>query len=335
MITRVKLSSIRVYDLVDVVCLTDPDIGGVPDTGVDNTAAMALALTRQLPIIIPPGIFNMSPFTIPDGVNIFGYGPQSQLRLLNASNAIFITMGTRTRLNNLWIDGNKANQLGAALHAVSINNISTAKIDSCTIVNSLSDGINLTGSTTNNIEISSCDIRAFVGNGITVDQGMNITLDRNTCRLSDSIAFPGDGISLSPSNNIKTVTQVTITNCNTSNNVGRGLVLIGNGAQNVNNILVATHQSAANISHGIHLNSVTKCALTTCNATQNTQDGIRVEANSTFNRFSNCLSVNNLQFGIREVINGATPNNNGFTYNVNTGNANNTTTLVGGSSFTV
>lgn len=335
MITRVKGSTFSFKDNTSYISLTDPQIGAVGDGVTDNTTAINLAFTFNIPVFIPPGVFLTAGLILPSGASMFGVGTTSKLKLKTASNVPMLTCLGAIDFYNFQLDANKAGQLGSGLHGIILSNGLGAMIDSVKIINPLGDGININGASTVGVNISQVMISGFVKNGITVEAGIDISLDQCKCFSSDVLASPGDGISLAPTLVGALVAEVSISNCRARNNIGRGLSVLGFGSKNVSDVNVSGGSFSFNTSHGIHAFTSQAVTINGVNVKNNGGDGGRLEGDVQFSRVSECVFNANTGTCLREVTTGATPNNNGLIYNATFGNGSNTVVKVGASSFIV
>ena len=337
MITRVKLSSLSTQDFLGYVTFTD--ISGVAGDGVtDCSAGWVTAMALNVPLFIPPGTFLLTPSTMPANAVVFGTGKSSILKLKSSasgSSGPLLSVSSGVVLKELALDGNKVGQINNTCHGV----LAAGNIASCfqdlTIYNTYGDGINISGASTSGIKIINCDIYGFAKTGITVENGVNVLINNTNTYSSDPGANPGDGLAIAPIIGGAVINGVSITDCLSRNNVGRGVAVVGFGSKNVSNVTINGVQTANNNSHGIHLLTTQQVFVAGCVARNNAQDGIRLEGDVQNSRVSESCADTNTVFGIREIVAGSTPNLNGLVYNVAAGNGNNTITKVGASSFVI
>jgi hypothetical protein len=332
MVTRIKGAAFSASDNLGYISLADV---GYVDGVTDNTAVINTALATGTPLYIPAGTFICSPIVAPAGAVIFGAGPSSILKAKAASVTPLLTLGSNSRVRDLAIDGNKGTMVGSGIHGIAVINALNTILDSLFISNTLGDGINISGAATNGVKVITCDITGFVRNGITVQDGADITIAHTKTYSSDAVASPGDGISLAPTSAGASINVALITGCTSRNNVGRGISILGNAGKNVTNITVHGMKAISNTSHGFHVFTAQQVTAHGIICKSNGADGIRLEGDVVYCRVSESIADSNTSFGIREVTTGATPNNNGLIYNVSLGNSTNTITKVGAASFIV
>lgn len=335
MITRVKGSVFSLEDSFNFVSLTDPQIGAVGDGITDNTAAITFALTLGLPIFIPSGVFLTSGLIFPSDVILFGVGTASKLKLKTSSNTPLIQCSGNIDFSSFYLDANKSAQIGSGLHGIILSNGTGAVIDNIKVINSLGDGINITGSSTLGVNLSTVMISGATKNGITIEAGTDISLSQVKTFNSDAISSPGDGISLAPTSSGALISEVSISNCRSRNNTGRGLSIVGNGGRNVSDVNISGGSFSFNASHGIHVFTAQAVTINGVNIKNNSGDGGRLEGDVIYSRVSECVFNTNMGTCLREVTTGATPNFNGLIYNAAVGNGSNTVVKVGASSFIV
>ena len=331
MTTRVKGSVYSSVDTTGFICITDAPYLCVGDNVTDNTAALALAFSAGTPLLVPPGIFLATSLVIPSGTVIFGIGPDSVLKVKNATNTYFLDLWNVTNvcLQNFSINGNKTAQIGANNHAIRISAGSKHKLADLSISNTLGNGIYITGNAAK-IDISYPKITGYVASGIAIENASDVEIINPECYSSDALAFPGDGITLAPIIATDLVTRIQIAGGRLHHNVGRGLAAVGFGGKNVTDSSVTGTICDANTSHGIHLLTVKQIDVRGI-VSHNLGDGFRLEGDVT-----NCciagVSDTNTGFGCREVVAGSTPDYNTFIAVKSIGNGTNTVTKVGANS---
>lgn len=326
MITRVKLSSWHTQDSLGYVDIIDT--GCVGDGTTDNSAAFAVALAIGLPIYIPVGTFIIGPVTLAANSTLFGPGT---LKLKTASTGALLTLGSGTLIENVTLDGNKANVFGTTYHTLSIVNAVETIVRNVKCQSVAGDGININGTATEGVTVSGCSATNFTGNGFTWAAGNDVRFMNCKAYSSDTTAVPGDGFAIASTGN--SVSNGALVGCVAKSNSGRGFSFIGNGSKNVTGIAVSGCIAKSNISHGFHTLTAQRVLLDTCIATNNSGDGFRMEGDTQNCRLTNSGAFSNNAFGIRELTNVSTPNNNGFVYDMASGNSSDTITKVGASSF--
>lgn len=324
--TRVKLSSWNPSD--NLLFENIVNHGAVGDGTTDDTAALVAALFTGLPVFIPTGTFVINGIQPATTATIFGSGPLSILKVKDASNAagLYMNNSAGVTLQNLSIDGNKANQTGTSAHGVFVSN-SSVLLQNVYIYNTLGDGVHVEGAAASCL-LDNVQVNGFVRNGFCVESGTRISLSNCQAYSSDAAAFPGDGFALSPVNGGTSVTSITITNCRSSQNVGRGFAFIGYGSKNVYNVLARGCVATSNTVHGFHTTTVQRVRITESLAWANGGDGFRLEGDSQYNSVSG-IADSNTGYGFREVVSGSTPDYNKTPGLVTAGNGNNTITFVG------
>lgn len=331
MTTKVKKSSWDTKDNMGYVSLFDTGAKG--DGTTDDTAAFNAALATGKPVYIPPATFVIGSVTIPDNTVVFGHGSGSILRMKVVNNAPLLSVGSGVELENFAIDGNKTNQVSTDCHGVLVTSAAKTTIAKLTIYNTKGDGINVTGTGNNFVQIQECAITGTTKNGITVEAGKVVSIDTCYCAYSDAVASPGDGFSIS--SNGSTLNTVSLTGCIATNNSGRGFVIAGNTSKNVTDCSMSDCHALSNVSHGFHMLTTERDQLTTCTAKSNGGDGFRLEGDVQHSRLAINNAHNNGSYGIREVVAGSTPNYNGFIYSITRNNGNDTVTKVGANSTVV
>lgn len=335
MITKVKQTTLDVLNTLGYLPITDPSIGCIGDGVFDNTPKFTTALTLGIPLFIPSGIFLLTAVTIPSGCVLFGSGDKSVLKLKMGANTSFLTASGTCNFSNFKIDANKVGQIGSNLHGLIITNSIGTELYNLNITNALADCININGSSTNGISLIDCKVSGFTKNGCTVEAGSDIRINNLEAFSSDVLASPGDGISLAPIGAGSSITSVSVINCGSKNNVGRGISCVGFGGKNVQDVTITGNRCINNTSHGLHLFTVQGITVGNNIIKSNAGDGIRLEGDTQLCRVTSNICDSNTGFGAREVTTGSTPDFNGLIYNALIGNGNNTQTKLGASSFVV
>lgn len=331
MITRVKQSSWDAVDNLGYVSILDT--GAVGDGVTDCTTALTTALATGKPVYIPPGIFVTGSVSVPTNGTLFGHGAASVLKMKITNDAPLLSVGSGATLESFAIDGNKTNQVASDCHGILVTSAISTSLAKLTITNTKGDGINVTGTGTNFVQIQECKVTGFTRAGILVEAGKTVSIDTCYCAYSDAVASPGDGFSIS--SNGSTLNTVSLTGCLATNNNGRGFVLAGNTSKNVTDCSMSDCHAVSNVSHGFHMLTTERDQITTCTAKSNGGDGFRLEGDVQHSRLAINNAHNNGSFGIREVVAGSTPNYNGFIYSITRNNGNDTVTKVGANSTVV
>ena len=330
MVTRVKLSSWNSGDNLKYVSVID--YGAKGDGSADDTAAFVAALAVGSPVFVPAGTYIVSGISVPANVSMAGSGRASVIKLKSTSTLPVLSIGAGTDIKDLKIDGNKAAQT-VTCHGILATDAIQSSIENVTITNTKGDGINVTGTNTNYLQVTNCLITGFTKNGILVEAGKLVSIDTCYAGNSDAVASPGDGFSIA--SNGSTLNNISLVGCVSTGNVGRGYSIVGNTSKNVTDTSISDCHAFQNTSHGFHLLTTERDQLTTCTAKTNGGDGFRVEGDVQHCRLSLCNAHNNTGYGIREVTAGSTPNFNGFIYSITRNNGNDTVTKVGANSTVV
>lgn len=326
MVTRVKGSSILIADLLGAVSLND-----LGPQNTDVTAGINAALLANKPIIIPVGTWLFSGAVLPANAIVIGMGNKSILKLKDGGNAIGFSVGSNCLLKDFVYDGNKINQVGNSLHGFNIVDSVRSVLSGVSATNVKGSGFFVSG-TAAEVDIINCEATGYFESGIKVTAGLDISIINPSVHDSD-VAATGDGIALASNGN--TVTGVVINTAKIKDITGRGIALVGNGARNVSEVAIVAPRITNTTSHGIHAinaDSVTvQGGITkTCNG-----DGIRLEGDVQNCRVMVHTAHANTGYCIREVVQGTTPNNNGFIYSNVAGNGNNVVTKLGAASYVV
>jgi len=334
MITRVKGAAFSTQDNIGYISLGDTP-GAKGDGVVDNTSALTTALASGLPVYIPPGTWLISPIVVPVNSTIFGAGTKSILRLKSAVVGSMLTLGSGTSVHLLTIDGNKAGQASALNHGIAVVNAVDVKLGQLSIINTIGDGVNISGGSTVGTKIIDCNFTGFMKTGITVENGVLAYISGCHTDISDVLAIPGDGIALAPTIGGALIYGTIIQGCTSRNLAGRGIAVIGFGSKNVLDTTISGFATTVAGSHGIHLLNTQRVLIAGTSIRSCTGDGFRIEGDVVYCRISECVAYSNTGTSFREVVAGATPNNNGFIYNVSNNNGSDTVVKVGAQSFIV
>lgn len=307
------------------------NISNYVEPGNNITPALLTLLTAGIPVLIPFGTFIFTPFTLPANGVIFGQGDKSILKLAPLVNSIGITLSNNSMLRNLTIEGDKLNQVGTGLHTIQINGATGVKLIEVKTSNSKGDGLNITGSASN-IRLQNCTATGYLDSGVKVVSGNNIHIRDQVCTDSDNISM-GAGISLNSAG--VAISSVVILSPVCRNNAGNGIYIAGSGSRNVTDVLISEPNTSNNTNNGIYLLNAERVSIDAGLSVANGIDGVRLEGDVQFCRVNGIISKGNIQYSIREVAAGSTPNNNGFIYNTTAGNGTNAVTKLGASSFIV
>lgn len=300
--------------------------------GVTDAAPFILAtLTAGSVLYVPPGTFVSTGIVFPANSQVFGAGDKSVIKLKDGTNTPLVTLGSGSKLRNFRVDGNKANQTVSGSHGILVTAATDSHLEDVSVINAKGDGINVAGVSAG-VSIKNSIVTGCTVNGIRIESGSNIALLGCITHTSDAAAS-GDGIAVSSAG--LAVDKVTITGCISRANVGRGISMLGSGSRNVTGVTISNCNVSNNSSHGIHAINAEACSITGGSVTTNTLDGIRFEGDVQYCRVAGAIVRTNVVFGVREVISGSTPNNNGFTYIMTRANGNDVVTIVGGASFKI
>lgn len=334
MTTKVKGSSFTFQDNANYVNVIEAGAKG--DGTTDDTAAFNTALGTGLPVFVPAGTYIVQPITVPANSIVFGTGALSVIKLKAAQSSAALILGSGTVIRDVKIDGNKANQSTSTAHGISIVNAVMTQLHSVDIINTYGDGINISGASTVGVRIRGGSITGFLKNGVLVEAGTNILMTNLHVYSSDVVASPGDGISLAPTLGGASIGLVSIVDCISRSNAGKGIYIAGFGSKNVGNVSIKGALVSSNTGHGIHLITTQQIFIGDCISKSNGGDGFRLEGDTVYCRINGCMADGNTGFGMREIVAGSTPNNTTMYYNVALNNtAANTITKVGASSVVV
>lgn len=326
MITRVKGSSFNVLDIEGAVSLLD--LGPV---NTDITTALQAILTAGTPVIVPVGTWRFSTLTLPAGTIMYGLGPKSILKANDLANAINLTVGSNSVLQNFVIDGNKVNQVGSNFHGIDLTNAAGVRMLDVGCINHKGCSFNIAG-TASEIEIVGGYASGYTDSGFKVAAGNNISFI--ACRVASSdAAATGDAFAIA--SNGAAISGIIIDDAVVQTITGRGIALIGNGSKNVTDVSITNSRIQAPSSHGIHMINVDSANVIGGVTKAASGDGVRLEGDVQNCRIVTHISKSNVGFGMREIVSGSTPNFNGLIYSTLAGNGNNTITKVGASSYIV
>lgn len=314
MVTAARGSTWNTVTNLGFINVKDTPYGAVGDGTTNDTAAFVAALATGYPVYVPPGTYSVTTLSVASLATLFGCGPLSIIKLRNSTNAALLSLSGAAGvvLDNLSVDGNKANQTGAGVHGISILSASSGvDIREVYIYNTLGNGINVKGVSTD-ITITNGGINGFVGSGIVVEDALRVAINNPNIYSSDAAAYPGDGIALAPAAVGDLVTGVRITGGCIRSVVGRGVAAVGSGGQNVTNSSVTGTYIKSNTSHGVHILTAKQLTVSGVISTLNGGDGFRLEGNTIQSNIIGGIADTNTGYGAREVTSGSTPDYNGF-----------------------
>lgn len=309
MTNKVRASTLDLANILGIVSVKS--YGATGDGVTDDTTAINLALASGYSVLFPAGTYLVSPIVLAIGVNILGTGKDSVIKLKAASSSAVITCGGNNVVENLAINGNKSAQSGSGTHGIAISGSDTVLIANVFITDTLGSGVVISGAA-GNISVSQTEVTEFTVSGITITGGQKISVVDSSIYTSDVAAFPGDGISLSPSTTTDSITGVNLAGNTISGNLGRGIVLAGYNSQNVSANSIVNNVVVSNSSTGIYLGATTKNTLVGNVSKSNGNDGFKLEGNATYNTLTANVADTNGAYGFREVTLGSTPDYNKF-----------------------
>lgn len=324
MTTKVKGIAINLFDLLGAVSVQD-----MGPQNTDITSQVNTALAAGSPVFIPAGTWIIRNIILPAGSKLIGIGPQSILKLKDVINAVAITISGECYLSGFTLEGNKDNQAGGGFHGIEISGATNVIIDKVNVNNTKGSGFVVSGAS-DGVVFQNCQVSSYTDSGFKITRGTNITL--NTPRvLSSDAAATGEGIAILSDGNV--ISNINIINPIVSKAVNRGIAIIGNGGRNVQDVTITSPRINTSGSHNIHIMSTDTVMIFGGSVKASSGDGIRIEGDVINCRINSVSIKNNLGYGLREIINGASPNFNGYIYNVLAGNANNAPAKVGANSF--
>jgi parallel beta-helix repeat protein len=162
--------------------------GALGDGVADDTAAFALALAASPAVYVPPGVYLVDRLAVPAGASIRGAGRGSVLRLPSQTITddpdfggvlnVYGTPGTPITgvyISDLMIDGNRAGLTIAGttnalnIEAVDVKDAQRCTFHALTIVNAMSDGIDIDDSS--ECLVSACHLSDCGGFGVHMSNG--------------------------------------------------------------------------------------------------------------------------------------------------------------------
>lgn len=319
--------NLRNINLLDYANLRASD----NDWSASFVAALAVAVSTGYPLYIPGGVYPIAPVVIPDNTSIIGVGT---LKLMDGALGVLLTLGNKVNIFNLTLDGNNLAVFGGNWYPVSINSKNDITLKDVTILNALTDAVHISGVTSDHIRLSGVQISNFTGNGINITSGANIQITDSRIFDPTNAAAPGNGIALISDGN--PITDVTISNVTILRTKGEGIAVTGIGTRNVTDVTVNNVHVTGSALSGIRATFAERILISDSVFKSNTSDGVRLRGDVRFCRVSNCAAVNNTGVGMEEVVSGASPNNNTFSFNVLSGNVGGDTVIkVGAGSIVV
>lgn len=291
-------------------------------------AALVDVVSTGYPLLIPGGIYPVSPTVIPDGVTVFGIGT---LKLIDGAFGPLLTLGNNTLLQDITIDGNSSFVFGGNWYPIVIASKTGISLNDIKILNALTDGVHISGAGSTDIRISGVQISNFSGSGITITSGSDIQIAECRIKTPANAASPGHGIALL-SDGIA-ISDVSISQCHIRGAKGDGIGITGIGTRNITDVTIDNCHIFSSTFSGIRATFAERVLVSNSTCKNNLNDGIRLRGDVQFCRIANCSAVGNTSVGMEEVTSGASPNNNTFSFNVTSGNGNNTIIKVGSGSI--
>lgn len=157
--------------------------GAKGDGVTDDTAAFVAAIAAGSNIFVPAGTYLITGITLPSFKRMFGVGINSVLLLKAGSTqpAIRITNGDRARIEDLSINGNKANQT-LPLDGIAVKGSRTITIRNVSVSDARRYGIRVANSVAGTMSVidgcsvSSCGTFPISGGGIFWNKTSNLTI---------------------------------------------------------------------------------------------------------------------------------------------------------------
>lgn len=298
-----------------------------------QTAIDACATAGGGTVFIPKGIWNTGPLKLKTRVRIKGEGFGTMLRLVNGANDHLISLNNsqveQTQIENVWLDGNSANQSAGSWDVVNYDNtgynngnpfpsLGDPNHYMCrvSIVNGKRNGVYFAGtyqqSQLASVLVADCDVSSFYLDApdihlmgcVSRRSGLNgFYIAGNSSRLVNCKAFLSGRITASNGSGfyVATVSRIDMTHC----------------------------EAQDNRQHGFSLNTTEQTSLVGCRADRNGLGPEPVAGWAGDGIF--CFSVTNSRI---DLVSG--DRNEGgtrrqrWTYNCSTGNTGNLVTIVAG-----
>lgn len=275
--------------------------GGADPTGVSNSSPAIQAALNALPVqggavFIPPGTYSIgSLLTMPANSALIGAGSGTAgsgtvLKLANAVNTSMIAAGTSCRIQDLELNGNRANQTTGTGDAVDVHSVNSCIFSNLYIHDQFRRGIDFTSAQGH--LVWSCNIKnnnggSGKGGGINIDSASSdIHIISSACGSNGVV--DGDAIGIYTAG---FVVKIIDTDCfsNTANGIwcdatGVGTQIIGCGidrnnrtgiqvsTQNVSISACTIHSNSqasnnfyASIAFDNTVNTVAGCSVEGCN----------------------------------------------------------------------
>lgn len=207
------------------------DFGAVGDGTTNDTAAFTLALNSGASRVLVPGgrtyivkdatdTASADVLVLPAGVTLEGDGPGAVIKLgahSTQGHRLVKVTGANSSVLNITLDGNKAQQTGAAdeqSHLLFILGGSNTRAHSVMFKDARGDGVYIGGTTepgATNIEVSGSFFDGNVRQGVSIVRGSVIRIIGNDIYNTTGNA-PGAGIDLEANNAADTLKQIVIAN---------------------------------------------------------------------------------------------------------------------------
>ncbi len=250
---------------------------------IDNLLAIGGSIYLREGTYIVSGDIKISK----SNVTLVGAGASTVIKIRDSHdaniNVIYASGKSGLLIQNLRIDGNKANQTSGTMFGIYFTSVENSKIIDCWVEDLRNNGINLESSSNNTVMCNTCQ-----GNG---DHGIrlcsssnNNTITSNTCQGNSH-----EGIRLDSSNNNNTVTG---NNCQGNGDHGIYLYLSNN------NNTVTCNTCQGNGDEGIRLDSSSNNTVTGNTCQGNSYSGIDLYNSSNNTVTGNTCQGNQISYGI-------------------------------------
>ena len=324
MVTRTKGSTWNLEDNSGSVSLLDYEPLKVgTDWSLSFAAAVARAQVIGGAMQIPGGIYEISPQVIPAGVLVFGEGT---LKAFGTSQGSLLTLAAGAQLKGITLNGNNSIVTSGAWSLVSVINANNIAIQEVQFVDASGDCITISGAASTQILISDCKFIGFKGNGITINSGDDIIISQCRMEAPNNAAITGNGIALQSDGSA--ISGISISQLHARGMKGAGIKLLGIGTRNITDVMIGQCYILSSATSGILATLVERMNVINSCIKNSTTYGINLQGDVQFCRISNSMAVGNVT-GMAEVLSGTTPNNNTFSFNVLSGNTNNTVITLG------
>lgn len=182
------------YSMIQNAAANARDFGAVGDGTTDDTAAIQAALDSAADrVFIPAGTYKITAaLTAPSGVEVYGEGAQSILKLFANSNVVLIDGASNVYLHDFAIDGNSATYTSASNNAVFIEwrvtagaNVRLGKLYIHDIGGAGVLGLAAVGTPSSGVQIEECRVENTGAHGIILqDYISDVSICNNTVKAS-------------------------------------------------------------------------------------------------------------------------------------------------------